>query len=69
MVLIKAPNIFIIHLKRFKAEAVTGKRVKITEDISFPLELNMAAYLKDSSPMCTLTSYLKDKGLYIEPTF
>ena len=68
MTIYKAPEILILHLKRFKNKG-TYRKEKNETNVQFPLMLNMTKYLIDPKPMSSYIGLLKKQGKYCETSF
>ena len=54
----KAPEILILHLKRFKSKGLIRKEKNET-NVKFPMTLDISKYVIDATPMSTYNAELK----------
>lgn len=64
----KAPEILILHLKRFKNRGVYRKE-KNEANIEFPHDLDIRKYVVDPHPISSYIPYAQEKGLFKTPSY
>lgn len=68
MYIYKTPDILILHFKRFKVRGIV-RRQKNEANVDFPFELNMAKYIVSEEPINAYIPFVKDQGLYMQPSY
>lgn len=68
MTIYKAPQILILHLKRFKNKG-TWRKEKNETNVKFPLVLNMSQYVIDTRPMSSYIEQMKKQDKFIQPSY
>lgn len=64
----KAPDVLILHLKRFKSKGIVRKE-KNEANVLFPLNLDLGKYVIDPKPMSTYIEDSVKEGVYIKPNY
>lgn len=64
----KAPEILILHLKRFKSKGILRKEKNET-NVKFPLSIDIKNYVIDPTPMSSYNPFLVEHDKYIKPGF
>lgn len=68
MSIYKAPQILILHLKRFKQRGGYRKEKNETK-VQFPMILDITQHVGDPCPMESYRTAAKHKGVYITPKY